>query len=63
MSALTLTEKSDVRVYEVAGGGERFHFRHAGEVTGLAFAPDGRTLAVASKEAPVYLWDVRGKDR
>jgi hypothetical protein len=48
-------------VFEVAGGGERFHFRHAGEVTGLAFAPDGRTLAAASKEAPIYLWDASGK--
>lgn len=50
-----------MRVYEVAGGEERFHFRHAGEVTSLAFVPDSRTLAAASKEAPVYLWDVSKK--
>lgn len=59
--AVSALWKSDVWVYEVAGGGERFHFRHAGEVTGLAFAADGGTLAAASKEAPVYLWDVSGK--
>jgi hypothetical protein len=52
--------KSDVRVYEVASGAERFVFKHQGEVTGLAFAPDGRTLAAASQEAPVYLWDLTG---
>jgi RNA polymerase sigma factor (sigma-70 family) len=50
----------EVRVWEVASHAERFLFRHAGPVTGLAFAPDGRALAAASKEAPVYLWDVTG---
>jgi hypothetical protein len=52
--------KGDVWVYEVAGGAERFHFTHEGAVTGLAFAPNGRTLAAASTEAPIYLWDVAG---
>jgi hypothetical protein len=32
-------------------------------LTGLVFSPDGRTLAAASKEAPVYLWDVTGDAR
>jgi WD40 repeat protein len=50
----------DVRVYEVASGAERFAFRHDGQPTGLLFAPDGRVLVVASKEAPVLLWDVAG---
>jgi hypothetical protein len=49
-----------VRVIEVASGGERFAFRHGGQPTGLLFAPDGRTLVAASKEAPVYLWDLTG---
>jgi hypothetical protein len=53
--------KSEVRVWEVASGRERFVFRHDGEITSLAFAPDGRTLAAASKEAPVYLWDFAGE--
>ncbi len=60
MVAVSPMWKNDVRVYEVASGGELFHFRHAGEMTGLEFAPDGRTLAAASKEAPIYLWDVAG---
>jgi RNA polymerase sigma factor (sigma-70 family) len=50
----------EVRVWEVASRSERFLFRHGGPVTGLAFAPDGRALAAASLEAPVYLWDVTG---
>jgi WD40 repeat protein len=61
--AIAALWKNDVWIYDVDGGGERFHFRHNGEITGLAFAPDGRTLAAASKEAPIYLWDVSGKTR
>jgi dipeptidyl aminopeptidase/acylaminoacyl peptidase len=54
--------KGEVRVYAADGGAERFVFRHAGPITGLAFAPDGRTLAVASREVPVTLWDVGRKN-
>jgi WD40 repeat protein len=61
--AISALWKNDVWVYEVVGGGERFHFRTAGEVTSLTFAPDGRTLASASKDAPIYLWDVGEKKR
>jgi len=46
---------------EVASGAERLAFRHNGPPTGLAFSPDGRTLAAASREAPVYLWDLTGE--
>jgi dipeptidyl aminopeptidase/acylaminoacyl peptidase len=49
-----------VAVREVATGGVRTTVRHAGPVTGAAFTPDGRRLAVASAEAPVYMWDYRG---
>ncbi|MBN9517499.1 PQQ-binding-like beta-propeller repeat protein, partial [bacterium] len=52
-----------VRVYTAAGGAERFAFRHARPVTGLAFSPDGRTLAAASYDTPVTLWDVTGGKR
>ncbi len=52
-----------VRVFAVTGGAERFVFRHAGAVTGLAFRPDGRTLAAASHDVPVTLWDVGGAAR
>jgi RNA polymerase sigma factor (sigma-70 family) len=52
--------KHDLRVWEVASQTERFIFRTDGTITGLVFAPDGRTLVSASKEAPIYLWDVTG---
>jgi hypothetical protein len=42
-----------------ATGGERHHITgHAGQINAVAFAPDGRTLAATSDEAPVYIWDV-----
>ncbi len=56
--AVSARNKPDVRVYEVATAGLRFHFKHKAEITSLAFAPNGRSLAVASLEAPVYLWDI-----
>src|SRR5262249_6696367 len=39
-------------------GTARFH--HGGLVRGLAFAPDGRTLASASHDHTVSLWEVPG---
>lgn len=59
--ALAQEWEGTVRVMEVASGAERLSFRHNGPVTGLQFAPDGRTLAAASREAPVYLWDLTGE--
>jgi RNA polymerase sigma factor (sigma-70 family) len=59
--AVSARWKGDVQVYEVASGTERFVFKHEGEITGLIFAPDGRTLVAASKEAPIYVWDIAGK--
>jgi hypothetical protein len=50
-----------LRLWEVASGGERQRITgHAGMIHSVAFAPDGRTLAAASAEAPVYVWDVLG---
>ena len=46
---------------EFASGQVRHVFRHHGPVRPfLAWRPDGRVLAAASPEAPVYLWDVVG---
>ncbi len=58
---LAVTRADHVVLLELATGRERHIFRHHGRVEPvLAWRPDGRVLAVASKEAPVYLWDVTG---
>jgi WD40 repeat protein len=46
---------------EVATGGERFTFRHDGEILSAAFSPDGARAVASSLEAPVYVWDLIGK--
>jgi WD40 repeat protein len=57
----TASTDRTVRLWELATGGERLVFRgHDGLIEALAFAPDGRSLAAASPDAPVFLWDVVG---
>jgi RNA polymerase sigma factor (sigma-70 family) len=58
---LAVTVKDRVVLLEFASGQARHTFQHDGEVApALAWRPDGRVLAAASDEAPVYLWDVVG---
>lgn len=52
-----------IRVVEAVTGGIRATFKHKTWITALEFAPDGSTLAAASEDAPVYLWDIRGRLR
>ncbi len=49
-----------IRVWELATDQERTRFTHAGPVHGLAYHPDGRTLAGASNVDSVLLWDLTG---
>jgi RNA polymerase sigma factor (sigma-70 family) len=58
---LAVTRDDRVELVEFATGQVRHAFRHQGPVEPfLAWRPDGRVLAAASPEAPVYLWDVAG---
>ncbi|HKB05018.1 MAG TPA: sigma-70 family RNA polymerase sigma factor [Gemmataceae bacterium] len=58
---LAVTQEDCVVLLELASGQPRHEFRHHGKVEpALAWRPDGRVLAAASSEAPLYLWDVVG---
>ncbi len=47
-----------VQVWNLAGAGERMESAgHASGVTGVSFSPDGATLASASNEGTVKLWE------
>jgi len=54
-------EDRAVRLVETSTGRVRHVFRgHTSPVYSFDVSPDGRWLAAASPDAPVYLWDVRG---
>jgi hypothetical protein len=50
-----------VRCVEVATGGERAVFRHAGLILSVAFRPDGTKATSSSPDGPVYVWDLLGE--
>jgi hypothetical protein len=60
---LAISDKGGtVRVLETASGKERARFTgHGGDVTSLAFTPDGRRLASGSRDTTILVWDVTGR--
>jgi WD40 repeat protein len=55
------SHEGPVHVWEVATGEERERFEgHAGSVSSIAFAPDGRTLASGSADTTALVWDLMG---
>jgi hypothetical protein len=58
---LAVNHEDAVVLLELATGCVRHEFRHHGTVeSALVWRPDGRAIAAASSEAPIYLWDVAG---
>jgi WD40 repeat protein len=58
---LAVTCEDSVALVELATRQVRHVFRHHGPVEpAVVWRPDGRVLAAASSEAPIYLWDVVG---
>ncbi len=43
--------------------GDPEHIEHTGAIAGLAFSPDGRTLATASLDHSIRLWDFEKRQR
>ncbi len=65
MCPVTLASTSvdgSIKLWEVSSGKQLAELKgHSGEVTPIAFSPDGRTLAsVSNWDQPIQLWDIYG---
>ncbi|MBB4710203.1 WD40 repeat protein [Streptomyces luteogriseus] len=56
------SDQSEVQLWDVGKGRRIATLKgHTGQVTSLAFSPDGATLTTGASDATVRLWDVRGR--
>ena len=56
--ALSLERENEIRLFDLASGSERTLAGHRDFVSGLAFSPDGQTLASGSMDATIKLWNL-----